>query len=248
MKLVRQQQRKERNFSGKVHAFNAGLAQAEEISWEFVGNLDADISFGPDHFEFLLERCAADPKLGVVGTTFREDGFDLKADVHEWASHVGGQCQLFSRQCFEAIGGYVPSRFGGVDWVAVISARMKGWKTQSFAEREFFHYRPMGTAEGGRLHSAFVYGKKDYMVGNHPLWELARIVRRLTRRPYLLAGMALGVGYGWAWVRRRPRAVSQELMHFHRNEQMTKLRAFLKGGLPVLRPTRHMPDASESVE
>jgi hypothetical protein len=48
--------------------------------------------------------------------------------------------------------------------------------------------------------------------------------------------MALGAGFGGAWVRRAPRAVSQELIDFHRNEQMVKLRAFLNGSLLALRP------------
>jgi poly-beta-1,6-N-acetyl-D-glucosamine synthase len=227
MELVRRQQQKERNFAGKVHAFNSGLARVQDFRWDFVGNLDADISFDPDHFEFLLRRCVADPQLGVVGTAFHEDGFSLE-DVFDWTSHVGGQCQLFRRQCFEEIGGYVPVPLGGVDWVAVITARMKGWKTRSFAERQFFHYRPMGTAERGRLGSAFTYGKKDYSVGNHPLWEFARVIRRLACRPWVLSGAALGAGYLSGWVRHAPRAVSKELVHFHRKEQMAKLKALFR--------------------
>lgn len=234
IELLRRERRKERNFAGKVNAFNAGLARARDLPWEYLGNLDADISFGPDHFEFLLLRCVADPRLGVVGTTFREDGFNLATDVVEWETHVGGQCQLFRRGCFEEIGGYVPSAVGGIDWVAVIMARMEGWKTRSFAEREFFHYRPMGTAEGGPLTSAFRYGKKDYCIGGHPLWQIAKIARRLGRKPYLLSGIVLAAGYFWACVTRMPRSVSKEIIQFHRQEQMTKLRTFLKGCVPWL--------------
>src|ERR1700743_3485983 len=149
IELVCREKRKERNFAGKVNAFNAGLERAQNIPWEFVCNLDGDISFDADQFEFLLGKCISDPQLGVVGTTFREEGFDLAKDVVEWETHVGGQCQMFRRQCFEEIGGYKPVASGGIDWVAVITARMKGWKTRSFAEREFYHYRPMGTAGGG---------------------------------------------------------------------------------------------------
>jgi poly-beta-1,6-N-acetyl-D-glucosamine synthase len=226
--LVRSEKRKERNFAGKVNAFNAGLERTQDIPWEFVCNLDGDISFDPDHFEFLLGRCVSDPQLGVVGTTFREEGFDLARDVVDWESHVGGQCQMFRRECFEEIGGYVPVATGGIDWVAVITARMKGWKTRSFAEREFYHFRPMGTAGGGSLTSAYRYGRKDYCIGSHPLWELARVARRLWRRPYLLSGIVLAAGYGWAWINRTPRGVSKELIQFHRREQMTKLKKILR--------------------
>lgn len=226
--MICREKRNGRNFAGKVNAFYAGLERLQDIPWEFVSNLDGDISFDPDHFEFLLGRCVSDPKLGVVGTTFREEGFDLARDVIEWETHVGGQCQMFRRQCFEEIGGYVPVATGGVDWVAVITARMKGWKTRSFAEREFYHHRPMGTAGGGPLTSAYRYGRKDYCIGSHPLWEAARVAHRMGRRPYILSGITLAAGYGWAWMNREPRAVSKELIQFHRREQMTKLKRILK--------------------
>ena len=51
---------------------------------------------------------------------------------------------------------------------------------------------------------------------------------RATKRPYLVDGMALGLGYCWAFLRRTPRPVSPELMAFHRKEQMAKLKAILK--------------------
>ena len=69
--------------------------------------------------------------------------------------HVNGQCQLFRRECFEEIGGYVPIKGGGIDWVAVTTARMKGWKTRSFDERVFHHHRKMGTAGTQRARRAF---------------------------------------------------------------------------------------------
>jgi hypothetical protein len=44
----------------------------------------------------------------------------------------------------------------------------------------------------------------------------------------LVGGIAIGLGYLSAAVRRMNRPVSPELMHFHRQEQMKKLRAILK--------------------
>ena len=49
----------------------------------------------------------------------------------------------------------------------------------------------------------------------------------MTKRPYLVNGMALGLGYLCAFARRVERPVSAELMRFHRKEQMRKLRSIL---------------------
>jgi hypothetical protein len=86
----------------------------------------------------------------------------------------------------------------------------------------------LGTAERSLLASTFSYGEKDYYLGGHPLWELFRVAYRATKKPYLLGGVALYAGYISAFVRRMKRPVSDELMRFHRKEQMLKLKAILR--------------------
>ncbi len=220
--------RKKRNFAAKVYAFNAGQERVKDLQYEIIGNLDADVSLDEDHFEFLQNEFHKDPGLGVAGTIFRELGYSSETDSFEGRNHVSGQCQLFRRQCYEKIGGYRPNKAGGIDWMAVTTARMMGWKTRSFRDKSFFHHRAMGTAERGRFASSFSYGEKDYYLGGHPIWELFRVAYRMTKRPYLLDGMALGLGYLWAFLRQVERPVSEELMRFHRKEQMQKLKAILK--------------------
>jgi len=227
--------RSDRSFAGKVHCFNAGYATVQALDHEVVGNIDADISFGPDHLEFLLQRFAEDPSLGVAGTIFKEEGYSSDTDSFEGQRHVAGPFQLFRRRCFEDIGGYVPHKAGGIDWIAVTTARMKGWKTRSFLERSFFHHRHLGTAERSQFASSFSYGEKDYYLGGHPLWELFRIAYRMGKRPYVVDGLAVGLGYAWAGMRRIDRPVSDDLVRFHRSEQMQKLRAILKSLLAFKR-------------
>lgn len=228
IELVRHPQRKDRNFAGKVHAFNEGFARVQSLQVELIGNLDADVSFGADHFEFLLKKFADDPLLGVAGTAYTQDGgWDSTRDSFEGQTCVHGACQLFRRQCFQEIGGYQPSRAGGIDWIAVTTARMKGWKTWNYREKHFHHHRIMGTAERSEVGAMFDYGKKDYLLGGSPIWELFRAGYRLTKRPVIFGGIALLSGYCTAALQRVERPVSPELMRFHRQEQMTKLRLIL---------------------
>jgi glycosyltransferase involved in cell wall biosynthesis len=230
IELVRRAERKERSFAGKAEAINAAYAQLAGVAFEVVGNLDADISFAPDFMAFLLARFADDPALGVAGTPYVEqDGASATHSAHGFSNreHVSGQCQLFRRACFDAVGGYLPIKGGAVDWIAVTTARMRGWKTRSFSERQFFHHRKMGTAASGPLAARFHYGRKAYYVGGHPAWELLRGVFSMRDRPWILGGLMFQLGYLWAALTRVHRPVSPELIAFHRSEQMRRLRSLL---------------------
>ena len=225
IEVVRRPHQLKRSFAGKVHAFNAGLERIQALQFEVIGNLDADLSFDSDYLEFLMQKFSEDPKLGVAGTPFTEDGgYDTARDSFEGENYVAGGCQLFRYRCFQEIGGYVPNPAGGVDWIAVMSARMKGWKVQSFPEKRFHHYRTLGTAEKTALGASFAYGERAYYLGGSPVWNLFRSVYRMTQKPFLLNGVALMSGYCWAALRRIKRPVSREMIRFHRREQMKKLR------------------------
>jgi glycosyltransferase involved in cell wall biosynthesis len=227
IELLRRPVRSDRSFAGKVHAFNAGLERVRSLEFDVIGNLDADLSFDPEYLEFLIGKFAEDPRLGVAGTPFTEDdGYDTARDSFEGENHVAGGCQLFRRQCFEEVGGYIPNRGGGIDWIAVTTARMKGWKTRSFPEKRFRHYRTLGTAGKSSWAASFSYGEKDYYLGGSPLWQLCRVLYRGTKQP--TDGLALLSGYCWGAIRRRERPVSSELMRFHRREQTNKLRAIFR--------------------
>ena len=228
IELVNRPVRKERHFAAKVHAFDAGMERIKGLQYEIIGNLDSDVSLDPDHFEFLLSKFSQDGRLGVAGTVFTEPGgYNSATDSFEGQTYVSGQCQIFRRQCFEEIGGYVPSKVGGIDWMAVMSARMIGWNTRSFREKSFLHHRPLGTAERGILAKSFDYGKKDYILGGHPLWEVFRCTYQMKKRPYVLAGVSLFIGYLTAFLSRMERPVSRDLMRFHRGEQMQKLKSII---------------------
>jgi poly-beta-1,6-N-acetyl-D-glucosamine synthase len=224
LELVRMPEREERSFAAKVHAFNAGLERVKSLEFDVIGNLDADVSFGDGYLEYLVGQFERDPRLGVAGTHYIEGKFHSFRDSYINPAHVNGQCQLFRRSCLDDIGGYVPIKGGGIDWVAVTTARMKGWRTQSFDGEIFYHHRKMGTAGGSEIQARFHYGKKDYVLGGHPLWQVFRSSFQLTKRPYIIGGLSLMAGYAWYWLRRQKRAVSPELMRFHRTEQIGRLK------------------------
>jgi glycosyltransferase involved in cell wall biosynthesis len=224
--LVRNPRREGRNFASKANNVNGALAQIQNLDFDILGNLDADTSFAPDYMEFLVRKFAEDPKLGVVGTPFTQDGgYDSTRDSFEGENYVAGPIQLFRRECWNDIGGYIANSAGGVDWIAVMTARMKGWSVHSFADKRYHHHRSMGTAGRSDVAALFSYGQKDYYLGNSPVWQLFRVTYRLAKKPYIAGGIALLLGYCWAAFRQTKRPISRELMRFHRADQMKKLKA-----------------------
>lgn len=223
IELVRMPERRERHFAGKVHCFNAGYQRLAGVTYDVIGNLDADITFEPDYVEFLLTKFADDWRLGVAGTPFVEgaESYDYRFTSRH---HVSGACQLFRRDCFEDIGGYQAIQGGGIDWVAVTTARMKGWKTRTFTERVCRHHRAMGTASSGKLGAWYNLGKQDYYLGGHLLWQVFRSCLQMRSKPYVLGGVALLAGFIWGVVTRANRPIGHDLIAFHQREQMQRLR------------------------
>ena len=231
MELLRLPERGDRQFAAKARAFNVGYERIAELPFDIIGNLDADITFESSYFAFLLEQFRQQPGLGVAGTPFVENL--RKPDSHTYAhqfaqlDHVSGACQLFRRACFEAVGGYVPIKGGAIDWIAVTTARMKGWKTRTFTEKVCFHHRELGTGNDRRWMVPFRYGQKAYYVGGHPLWSLLRGLFQMRQKPWIIGGLLFEIGFWWSFLTRMPRPVSPELIAFHRGEQMSRLRRLL---------------------
>jgi len=231
IELVNMPAREGRHFDGKVRAFDAGYARARQLDFDIIGNLDGDASFDPDYISYLLSQFAQNPQLGVAGTNYWESSWE-KNVKHDYRfsnnEDVSGLCQLFRRECFEAIGGYKPSRQGGVDLIASIEARMHGWETRTFNDKFAIHHRQQGTAEAHKLLVEFHNGQKDYVFGSHPLWEVLRATYRLVKKPYLIGGCFILTGYMWAMISGKKKTVSNQIVRFRRSEQMERLLRLLR--------------------
>lgn len=233
IELLKMPEHRDRSFAAKATCFNTALERLKTGNYDLIANLDADITFDPDYCAFLVGKFAQMSRLGVAGTPFIEDASQPQnhSYAHRFADlqHVSGACQMFRRQCLEELGGYTPIRGGGIDWVAVTTARMKGWQTRTFLEKTCFHHRKMGTASRNPLMARFQHGQEDYYIGQHPLWQLLRATFQMKSKPVVLGGLFLISGYFWAMVKRVRRPVSPELVSFLRAEQMARLRKMILG-------------------
>ena len=231
IELVQMPERRERHFAGKAGAIDAGRAKVAGLNYDVIGNLDADITVDEDYFHFLLNKFAENPRLGVAGTPFREGTrqYDYRFTSTE---HVSGACQLFRKECYEEIGGYKPIKTGGIDTIAVITARMKGWETRSFLEKSCEHHRAMGSANHQGFMPVIKTGMQDYTHGIDPVWMTFRCIYQMTRKPFLISGSLCLGGYFWAMASRKEIEVSPEFIQFRKVEHRRRLRSFIKSLLP----------------
>jgi glycosyltransferase involved in cell wall biosynthesis len=237
IELVQLPERRERHFAGKAHAVNCGVKKLAGLQYDVVGNLDADVSFDQEYFAFLMSRFAENPKLGVAGTAFVEGDLSYNYDF-VGLEHVSGMCQMFRRECFEEIGGYPAIRSGGIDLIAVLSARAKGWETRTFVEKKFVHHRSQGGALHTGLRERLHMGRKDYLLGNHPVWEFFRSFYQMQRKPYVIGGLLVLASYLWNCLRRGERSIPDELMALRRSEQLSRLKLIVGRRFPLI-ASRH---------
>jgi glycosyltransferase involved in cell wall biosynthesis len=224
------QRRREANetyYGNNVYAILQGYARVKDLDFDFLGILDADMILGPRYYEEIFHRFEANRELGIAAGTYVEEigGRPVEALIDRRSTPKA--LQVFRRVCYEQIGGYVPCPNGGEDTYTEIMARMQGWQTWSFPEIRAVHQKPVGTGDGkSLLRAKFRQGVTDYCLGTHPLFMMAKCLRRcLKERPYGGAGLARLAGFAYGYLARVPRQILAEARRYVRREQMTRLRA-----------------------
>lgn len=219
-----------RSFGSKVRALRAGNELLKGIAYNFIGNLDADVTLAPSYFEDLIARFDLRPLLGLAGGFVVEEinGEFRDRRVNRVYS-VAHAAQLVRRECYEAIGGYAILEYGGEDWHAQTCARMKGWEVEAFPDLKIFHHRHTGEGDNLLRHK-YRQGRMDFSFGSDPWFEIFKCAQWLTEKPFVMGTAARLFGFFWSSVCNDERPVSPEFVEFLRNEQRQRLSIALGGG------------------
>jgi biofilm PGA synthesis N-glycosyltransferase PgaC len=224
IRLHRLEAGSQRNFGAQYRAIMRGYEMIQNLSFGFVGVLDADISFEcPEYYEKLLAEFDSHPRVGIAGGTICEmDNGVFKERRGNAGWSVAGGVQTFRREVFDAIGGYIPLEYGGSDALAVVMARMKGWETRSLSQLRVLHHRPSSTADG-LLRGGFRRGLMDAAFGYHPLFMILKCIRRLTFKPCVVGSLLSLAGYIFYKLKGGRPVIPTEALNFVRKTQMERV-------------------------
>jgi glycosyltransferase involved in cell wall biosynthesis len=222
LRVVRREDRGGRAVGpGVIEAFYAGLETVDLGEFDYVCKLDLDLDLPAVYFERLIEAMEADDRLG----TCSGKPYYPHPDTGELVSeHCGdetsvGMTKFYRVACFEEIGGFVREvMWDGID---CHRCRMLGWRAASWDETEirFVHLRPMGSSHKSLWVGRKRHGFGQWFMGTGPVYMLASGVFRATKRPYIIGGLGMLVGYFGAMLRRVPRYPDMEFRRFLRRYQ-----------------------------
>lgn len=126
-----------------VNNFYYGLSFSDK-SYDLLGKFDADVVLPKDYFQVMRRCFRQEQNLGMcAGNIYIQNS--NKEWVYEKISnktHVRGPIKLYSRKCFEQIGGIKPSI--GWDTLDELLAEFHGFKVKTIENLQVKHLRPTG--------------------------------------------------------------------------------------------------------
>ena len=216
-----------RSFGSKALAFRRGCDALAGLEFTYIGNLDADMTLEPNYYERLMVAMENDSRLGIATGVCWDKTPTGFQQITISLNHAVGAVQFFRRECFEEIGGYRPVSVGGMDSLAELTARMKGWQTQAFQELPVYHHKPVDSGSGRNArHICYRAGLTEYHIGTHPLFALVKALRRWRQKPVGLCVLFRVAAYAKLWLSGVRRDAPDELVAYVRTEQLGRLRGF----------------------
>lgn len=230
-------------YSRRIKVILAGIEYISYVDYDFLAILDADLTLGTTYYESILREFERNPKLGIASGTYVNSVGGRLQKVLRDSDNIStpGGLQVFRWECYDSIGGHAPLRYGGSDALVGILARMNGWETRCFPQYVAIHYRPTGVWGGSSILKArFRQGMQEYDLGTHPVFMVAKSVRRaILEKPYLSGSAARLLGFLNLYFRRGKRGIADDAVSYVRKEQLGRIFSFF-------RSDRHLKRSSES--
>lgn len=223
IKLFNNNRKEGRNFASKVFALNIAIKKIQTFEFDYIGILDADVSFEKDYYSSMIEEFKTNPKLGISGGNYFDIIEGKKVHIYSSPYSVRGATQFFRKECFDKIDGIKPIKYGGEDALACYTARMYGWEIKNFDSLIVLHHRPTGLTGSNIYKTRFKDGFVEYNLGYHPLFQFVKCIKRTLKKPFVIGSALRFAGFWFAYLKREKKVVSKELIQFIREEQLSRI-------------------------
>jgi len=125
-----------------INAFYKGLSHLDE-NYDLIGKFDADIILPENYFEKLISEFQHNHKVGIAaGNLYIKENQNWIYENISEKTKTRGPIKLYSKSCFEKIGGLKPSI--GWDTVDELLAKYHGFEVQVLQDLHVKHLRPTG--------------------------------------------------------------------------------------------------------
>lgn len=205
---------------GVIEAFYDGYRHIENDDWQYIVKLDGDLQFEADYFEKCFEKFKQNPNLGVGGgDIYNKVNGGLVREKNP-IFHVRGATKIYKKECWDRLGGLIKAP--GWDALDEVKANQLGWETRTFTDLRVVQLKSTGSAYGNWAN--FVKnGRADYVSCYHPVFMMAKCVRRIFSRPFFLASAGLFWGFLSGYIYRIGQMEDEQLKKYLRQEQLKKI-------------------------
>lgn len=195
--------------------FAVKYCKAHNKQYDYIGNVDADMTMETEFFEKLIKEFEKNPKLGVAsGSVYSNihDELILEKDREDLPM---GSPRLWRKECFEETGGYLISY--SADSVSNVLAKLRGWETKRFSNIKAIQARKTSSAEG--LWKGYkIHGESAYFRNYHPLFVLAKGLKYSFNSPYYI-GIAYLYGYLSSVLKRMDKIDNEEVEEYYYHQK-----------------------------
>lgn len=194
--------------------YATSYCEKTRLTYNYIGNVDADLTLESTFFENLMKEFNKNPKLGIAsGGTKHIIGNKIKHAKVSVNEPSGGH-MLIRKECYLSFGGITLSY--AVDAVLKAKARLKGWETKRFEDNIATEIRDVNSAEGywkGYLEA----GRAAYFINIHPIHAFFRSIYILHKKNNISA-IAYLVGYLGDTIKRKEQLEDKEIKNYFWNK------------------------------
>ena len=188
IECIQLQNSENRNFACQVWAQQEGYSRLTGMELDFIGMLDGDIRLPSNYYRVMMKRFELNKGLGIAGGwIYEEKNGKFRPRSTNNPNSVPGGIQFFRKQCFHDVGnGYIPMKYGGMDWVAELKARRSGWKTRAYSDIRVDHLKAPSSSFSAVTKRRVTEGLMDYTIGEAWVHEVIKCTKRIFHFPCFL--------------------------------------------------------------